>query len=174
MMIVGIRQPTQQDLRAMITTTEKSALREKILDACIAQKQSLIHDFKVRMKSLLESDGLGNEDEYDNNELSQKSQASQEVNSLNDALSIANEEMNVLQQLKARDKTSYTKAGPGAVVITNKGTFFISVSIEKFELEGKNIIALSPKSPLYLAMRGLPKKSKFYYNGKGYTILDIF
>ena len=59
MMIFGIRQPSQQDIRAMITTTEKSALREKILDACIAQKQSLIHDLKVRMKSLLESDGLG-------------------------------------------------------------------------------------------------------------------
>lgn len=174
MMIVGMRQARQQDIRVMITTTEKSILKERILEACIAQKQSLIDDFEVRMKSLLESEGLGNEEEYDNNELSQKGQASEEVNSLNDALSTANEEMNVLRQLQAGEKISYAKAGPGAVVVTNKGIFFISVSIEKFMIDGKNIIALSVKSPLYLAMRGLPKKSKFHYNGKGYTIIDIF
>ena len=144
----------------MITTTEKSALRERILDACIAQKQSLIHDFKVRMRSLLESDGLGNEDEYDNNELSQKSQASQEVNSLNDMLSMANQEMEVLQKLKDGENKSPVKAGPGAVVITNKGTFFVSVSSEKFEIDGKNIISLSANSPLYLAMRGLTKEKQ--------------
>jgi hypothetical protein len=174
MMIVGMRQSAQKDIRVMITTIEKRLLREKILDACIAQKQSLIDDFKVRMKSLLESDGLGNEEEYDDNELSQKGQASEEVNSLNNALSTANEEMNVLRQLKTGEKISHVKAGPGAVVITNKGTFFISVSIEKFSIDGKTIIALSTKSPLYLAMKGLPKKSKFHYNGKGYTIIDIF
>ena len=158
----------------MIITTEKSILREKILDACIAQKQSLIDDFEVRMKSLLESEGLGNEEEYDNNELSQKGQASVEVNSLNDALSTANEEMNVLRQLQAGEKISHVKAGPGAVVITNKGTFFVSVSIEKFTIDGKNIIGLSAKSPLYLAMRGLSKGSKFQYNNKAYTIIAIF
>jgi hypothetical protein len=169
-----MRLSAQRDIRVMITTIEKNMLREKILDACIAQKQSLIDDFKVRMKSLLESDGLGNEEEYDDNELSQKGQASAEVNSLNDALSIANEEMNVLQQLKTVEKVSHVKAGPGAVVITNKGTFFISVGIEKFTIDGKNIMAMSAKSPLYLAMKGLPKKSKFHFNGKGYTIIDIF
>ena len=147
MMIAGMHRALQPDIRCMITTIEKSGLREKVLDACIAQKQSLIDDFKVRMKSLLESDGLGNEDEYDNDELSQKGQASQEVNSLNETLSMANEEMDILLQMKAGEKISYVKAEPGAVVVTNKGIFFISVSSEKFTIDGKNVIALSAKSP---------------------------
>jgi len=147
MMIAGTHRSPQQDIRGMITTLEKSVLREKVLDACIAQKQSLIDDFKVRMKSLLESDGLGNEDEYDNDELSQKGQASQEVNSLNETLSMANEEMDILLQMKAGEKISYVKAEPGAVVVTNKGIFFISVSSEKFTIDGKNVIALSARVP---------------------------
>jgi hypothetical protein len=174
MMIVAVRQPAQQDIRVMITTIEKSVLKEKILNACITQKQSLIDDFKVRMKSLLETEGLGNEEEYDNDELSQKGQASEEINLLNNALSVANEEMNVLRQLKTSESTPPAIAGPGAVVITNKGRFFISVSIDQLAVDGEDFIALSVKSPLYMAMKGLPKGSKFQYNRKVYKITDIF
>ena len=155
-------------------TIEKSAFREKILDACIAQKQSSIDDFKVRMKSLLDTEGLGNEEEYDNNELSQRGQASDEVNSLNHALSAANEEMSVLRQLKSAIRTTHNKVEPGAVVITNKARFIICVGIQQVAVDGERFIALSAKSPLYLAMRGLPTKSKFYYNGAGYRINDVF
>ena len=158
----------------MIATTEQIVLREKILEACITKKQSLIDDFKIRMKSLLEGEGLGNEEAYDNSQLSQKGQASEEINSLNVALSTANEEMSVLRQLMTIAKVSHAKVGPGAVVITNKGKFVICVSVDLVVVDEENFVALSSNSPLYLAMRGLPKKSKFYYNGESYRINEVF
>lgn len=157
----------------MITMTEKNTLWKKMLDACIAKQQTLIDDFKDRITALLQNDGLGNEEEYDNNELSQKAQAAEEVNSINEALDLANEEMNVLLNLKSV-KAVRTHVEPGAVVITNLTTFFISVSTEQFNLDGETYVGLSTKSPLYQAMKGFTKGQTFHYNGISYKIKDIF
>lgn len=145
-----------------------------MLEACMVKQQSLIDDFKSRSKTLLGSEGLGNEEQFDNNELSQKAQASDEVNSLNEVLSLANEEMNVLQYIKSLQEKTHMQVEPGAVVVTNKNTFFVSVSIEQFIVEGETYIGLSTKSPLYLAMKGLTKGDNFQCNGVNYKITDIF
>ena len=155
-------------------TIQTGNLKKKMLAACTAKQQSLINDFTTRMKNLLATAGLGNEDEYDNNELSQKSQSSTEINALNEALSLANEEMSILQSLESSISGEHLSASPGAVVVTNRDTFFISVSIEQFELEGETFIGLSTKSPLYIAMRGKKKGDKFLCKGVTYKILDIF
>jgi hypothetical protein len=149
-------------------------LRKKMLDACIKKQQLLIDDFKGRVKALLDTEDLGNEEEYDNTQLSQKGQASEEVNNINEALSLANEEMNFLLQLKSADNNSHSVVGPGAIIITDKAVFFISVSIEQFGVDGETFIGISTKSPLYLTMKGLPKESIFCHNGTNYKILDIF
>ena len=73
----------------MIPTPEKSWLKKKMPEACIAKQQSIINDFKNRSKTLLGSEGVGNEEQFNNNELSQKAQAPDEVNSLNEVLSLA-------------------------------------------------------------------------------------
>lgn len=158
----------------MIEITDKHKLRKKILDACIQKQQSLIDDFNLRIKAVLDTQGLGNEEEYDNHEASQKSQASEEVSALNEALSLANEEMSFLQRLKDSENNLHTIAGPGAIVSTDKAIFFISVSIEKFSVDGETFFGISTRSPLYLAMKGLSERSLFLYNGSIYKITDIF
>lgn len=158
----------------MIKITNKNMLRKKMLDACIKKQQLLIEDFKGRIKGLLDTGDLGNEEEYDNTQSSQKSQASAEVNEISKALSLANDEMNFLDQLKATDNNLHTIVGPGAIVVTDKAVFFISVSIEEFTVDGETFIGISTKSPLYLSMKGLPKDSIFHHNGKNYKVLDIF
>src|SRR5690349_12547845 len=157
----------------MIDTTDKRTLRKRILDACIKKQQSLIDDFKMRIKAILDTQGLGNGEEYDNNDGSQKGQASEEVSGLNETLSLANEEMSFLQHLKTSENNVHTVVGPGAVVITNKGLFFISVSIEQFDVDGETLIGISTKSPLYLAMKDLPQGSLFQYKAKNYKIIEI-
>jgi hypothetical protein len=157
-----------------MTPTEKILLKRKVFDTCMRRQQSLIDDFKVRTKALLKNEGLGNEEEYDHDELSQKNQASVDAGALNEALSLANEEMSFLNQLNATEKKIQTVVGPGAIVITNKTFFFISVSIEHFDVDGLNFFGISTKSPLYLTMKGLPVGSLFSHNGMTYKITDIF
>lgn len=158
----------------MIEITNKHILRKKILDVCVNKQQSLIDDLKSRIKSILDTQGLGNEEEYDNNEVSQKGPASEEVTGINNALSLANEEMSFLQHLKVTNSNLHHIVGPGAIAITNRSDFFVSVSIEEFGVDGKTFFGISTKSPLYLTMKGLPKGSIFQHNGTNYKILDIF
>jgi hypothetical protein len=157
----------------MISITAKSTLRKKMLDTCIAKQQTIIDDFKTRINALLENAGLGNEEEYDNNEMSQKAQASEEVNSINEALNVANQEMTVLLNLKSANK-AHTHVEPGAVVITNMNAFYISVSMDRFNIDGETYVGLSAKSPVYHAMKGFTKGHKFLNNGISYRINDIF
>lgn len=173
MMIVIITSDLRFDIRNM-STPEHQTLKKKLLEACIVKQQSLIDDFNVRIRNLLDSQGLGNEEEYDSNELSQKAQAAEEINSINEALSLANEEMAVLDSLQRISKEEAHNVSPGAVVATNRDTFFISASIEQFDLDGDTWIGLSTKSPLYKAMKGKKKGDSFKCNGIAYKILDLF
>lgn len=161
------------DIVDMIEITDKRMLKKRALEACITKQQSLIDNFQSRIKAILETQGLGNEEKYDNSDVAQKGQASQEVQTLNEALSLANEEMSFLQQLKATQSDLHQIVGPGAMVDTDKAVFYVSVSIEQFEVDGKTFFGISTRSPLYLTMKGLTEGSTFQYNGVRYTITDI-
>lgn len=158
----------------MITTTDKSVLKTKMLEACIRKQGDLIDDLKTRIKELLETGPLGNEEEYDNTVLAQNAQNADEINSVNAALKFASDEMDVLNHLRSTLDRSCTKASPVAVVVTNQSVFFVSVSIEQFEVDGETFVGLSDKSPLFQAMKGKKKGQKFSYKGITYKITDIF
>ena len=158
----------------MITTANKDELKRKMLEACITKQKSLIADFKERIKSLLETGPLGNEDEYDNTELSQKAQGLAELETLIQNLQFANREMGTLLQLKSKLNEAITYVAPGAVVVTNVRTFFVSVSTEQFQVGEHSFVGLSDKSPVYLAMKGKVKGDIFSCAGTAYKIIDIY
>lgn len=163
-----------KDLACMIKQINKSTLKSKVLEACIKKQQLLIDDFKQRIKTLLEPRGVGNEEEYDNTSLSQQGQASDEISGLNEALSLAMEELKILHQLKAKEDTRNMLVGPGAIVITDKAKFYISVSIEQVNVDGETFIGISTQSPLYQIMKGLFAGGIFEHKGITYHITDIF
>jgi hypothetical protein len=154
--------------------TKKAPLKKRMLNTCIAKQQSLIQDFKKRIEALLVTEGLGNEESYDNNELSQKSTMMEEARALADALQFAEDEMKQLWFLQLFPDKVNTIAEQGAAVVTNAGTFYISVSIEQFKVDGETYIGLSVHSPLFLVMKGKTIGDRFTYNGREYSINDIY
>ncbi len=68
--------------------------------------------------------------------------------------------------------TSNKKISPGSYVETNNGLFFIAVSIGKIKIENKEIIVVSPQSPIgekLMAITG----NVFELNNKNYTVLSV-
>ena len=61
----------------------------------------------------------------------------------------------------------------GSLVKTNKGYLFISVALGKIIIDGKNIIALSPQSPLGKQLMGLGVKDTTTINNINYSIEEI-
>jgi hypothetical protein len=158
----------------MINTSEKAILRKELLTACFLKQSALINDFKTRIETLLASEGLGNEEAYDNNQLSHSSQRAEEVNALNQALEFANEELKILQHLATQTNVTHIQVEAGSIVTTKNIKFFVSVSIEQFDVYGQVYVGLSTKSPLFLSMKGKRKGQKFAYKGTPYQIIDIF
>jgi hypothetical protein len=158
----------------MRTTVEESELKKKILRACMEKQRLLIGDFKARINSLTKTEGLGNEESYDNSELAGEQSKIAEINTLNALLEFANREMELLENMKLMPTVIQEKAVLGAVVVTTLNTFFISASIEFVEVEGQRYFGISTHSPLFLAMSGKAKGDNFAYKGKHYQINDIF
>jgi len=158
----------------MITTTDNGKLRRKILEACIDKQQSLMDDFNTRIVALIATNGLGNEEEYDNQVLAQQVQRNEEIDGLLQARNLVREEMNELLRLSRLPDTDHTCVEPGAVVVTDRDTVYVSVSIEQFEVDGEPFIGISTHSPRYQIMKGLHKGNTFRCKGIRYTIVDIF
>jgi len=159
---------------APMKTTEQKILRKRILDACIVKERVLVDDFKGRMSNILKHEGLGNEDEYDNTEFAQNSERFAELNALNQSLSFATSDLNVLHYLSTLSEVIHKTPERGAVVITDQGKYFISVSAGQIIIDEEIFTTLSPSSQLFLRMKGKSAGESFEFNRIKYHIVDIF
>jgi len=62
----------------------------------------------------------------------------------------------------------------GSLIKTNKGYLFLSIALGKINVEGIDVIILSPQSPLGIKLIGLKVKSSVTINAVTYIIEEIF
>ena len=95
----------------------------------------------------------------------------QEINNLQVQL---NEVLKQQDFLKTILPKSSEKAEKGALVKTERGLFFISVSLGEITFENQKIICISPESPLAKAMNGKQKNEVFSINNINQKIENIW
>jgi len=95
----------------------------------------------------------------------------QEINNLQVQL---NEILKQKDSLKTVLPKPSDKAEKGAIVKTEKGLFFISVSLGEIKVENEKIICISLESPLAKAMNGKQEGELFSLNNISQKILNIF
>lgn len=106
-------------------------------------------------------------------EKSQSDELKDEIRRLNQEMNYAHEQLLHLVGIEKRAKI-LDRVEPGAIVETDKGTFFISVAIDDFELEGEQIICISPEAPIYKEMVGKQRGDHFTFRDKKYRIKELF
>lgn len=94
----------------------------------------------------------------------------QQINNLQIQL---NEVMKQQAFLKSIVAKSSQKVEKGAVVSTERGVFFISVSLGEITLNDYKIMCISPESPLAKAMNGKSVNDIFTLNNAKHTIINI-
>lgn len=94
----------------------------------------------------------------------------QEINNLQVQL---NEVLKQQDFLKTISVKISDKAEKGAIVKTERGLFFISVSLGEITFENQKIICISPESPLAKAMNGKRKNETFSINNINQKIENI-
>lgn len=152
---------------------KKLEFKQKILTAAREKQQALIDDFKSRIEEIKNGEVMVNEDQLDSGQRGNDDAGNEMINNLADQLNFAVEEMDILNKMRT-DLEPLDEVTIGAVVKTNRNTFFPSVSLEKFEVEGQELFGLSEKAPLYQMMKGKKVGDSFEYNIQGYEVLEVY
>ncbi len=151
------------------------ALKRETLQEAINKHQQVIDDFRARISTMLNAEPIVNEDQLDYGTQAKTAEAIiTRINPLGDQLEFANEEMKLLYDMLAHQDDVHDTVELGSIVVTDKDTFFVSVSIERFSVQGKSMFGLSTKTPLYEMMKGKKEGETFSYKDRSYTIKEIF
>lgn len=94
----------------------------------------------------------------------------QEINNLQIQLNEVLKQQDFLKTILVKP---FDKSEKGAVVKTEKGLFFISVSLGEITFENQKTICISPESPLAKAMNGKQKGEIFSLNNMSQKIIEI-
>ena len=78
-----------------------------------------------------------------------------------------------LQQLRQIPPYSGTTISSGSLVRTQKGCYFLSVSMGKAIVDGTVFYCISTQAPLAQQMLGKSKGDKIVFNGQEDEILDV-
>jgi len=97
--------------------------------------------------------------------------AQQETNRNLAQLNEANKLMVALNHINPRSVSATAK--PGSLVITDNGSFYISISAGNLFWEGENYFAISPVSPIGLQLKDKHAGERFILNGKNYLIRSV-
>ena len=95
----------------------------------------------------------------------------QETNRNITQLNEANKLMVALNRISTTGVSVY--AGPGSVIITNNGNFYLSISAGSLMLNGKTYFAVSPASPVGRIFNGKKAGDEFVLSGKHYKIESV-
>ena len=95
----------------------------------------------------------------------------QEINNLQVQLNEILKQQNFLKTISIKPTE---KAEKGSIIKTEKGLFFISVSLGEVIFDGKKIICISPESPLAKAMNGKRKNELFTISNINQKIENIW
>jgi len=152
---------------------EKLAYKKRVMDEAINHQESIVSDFRQRIKELREGDQQPQDEPQEYDQQGQENESALTINRIGKELDFVIEELNFLKQMKTANNI-FTEVTLGAVVKTDKITFFPSVSLEQFEVDGNTLFGISREAPIYNVMQGKKKGESFSLKGQNYKIIDIY
>ncbi len=146
-------------------------LKQRIYNYCITLINQKINEMKTELADLTK--GTANDSKSSAGDKHETAQAMMQLEQekINRRLHEVLEQKNALQKIDINIKSS--KIIIGSLVKTNGLYLFISVALGKINMDDKNIIFLSPDSPLGKKLMGLKINERTEINGVVYKIEEI-
>lgn len=143
--------------------------KNKIHAICLERQQEELDNFMNRIQTLKED--INSKEQSTSQKEERTAGKVDLLHNYERELNFSRMEMSNLQSL---DPTIVnTKVEPGALVITNLLNFYISIPVDKIELDGSTYVGISVKAPIYAVMRDKKKGDSFSFNNTEYKIIDL-
>ncbi len=144
--------------------------KEKIYDSC----NSYVHErMETALQAIASVQAAGEEDtkssagdKYETGREMMK----QEIERHQQLLTQAQQMEQVLTKLTLQQ---HKIVGPGSLVQTDEGLFYLAIGIGRLVVEGEEVFVLSPSSPVGKLLIGKGVGDSFSFNTKTYKVLNI-
>lgn len=151
----------------------KLDFKKKVLQKARERQNEIINDFQTRIDELKAGRTKLNEEQYTSDQQASDSSDNELINNLKVQINFLEEEMDLLKRMEVGDK-EHDHVVIGSVVKTDRQTFFPSVSIEYFDVDGHELFGISTKAPLYEVMKGKKAGDEFSYKNERYRVEEIY
>lgn len=146
--------------------------KNEILKASLQKQLSIIADFRHRISDVMDGESGSKKEEYDNFHPTFNSEALAEVNILNNEIEFATHELEEMRRINCMHP--HEKVDFGAVVRTDRQTFFVSAGLEDFNVGGRPYFGISVHSAIYYAMKGKKPGESFKTRNVQYVIEEVY
>ncbi len=157
--------------RFFLCITMEFTIKKELLDFCVAKNKDRIKDIVLAMEhaqDAIENDTKSSAgDKYETT----REMVQQDLNRYQDQLAQAKKDAVVLQQLELDVKTS---GAVGAVVVTDKASYFIAISLGKQYIAANDYMIISASSPIGKLLLGKVIGEVIVFNGNSQTIQAIY
>ena len=144
--------------------------RQQVICSCIEQQEHIANVAKQEMDSAQQqsNDYGANVDRYDSYRTKMMRSRDMYARQYSNAL----EGIRYLRELQKM--LPFDKVEHGAVVVTDRQNFFLSIGAGKFMVEKQVFFAISAQTPIYAALKGKSVGDTIVFNGQSQTIKEIF
>lgn len=146
-------------------------LKREVHNHCVTEVNARIENLNASLRAF--QDAANEEtkssagDKYETGRAMMHLEKEKVAHSLNEVL----KQKKVLDLLKPEKVTSQAKLG--SLLKTNKGLFYISISLGQIRVSGEMIFCISPVSPLGQVMIGATPSTSVVFNKMQYEILEL-
>ena len=146
-------------------------IKSELYKLCIAYVKQRIDTAKQAIDDAQQAAGEETKSSAGDKYETSREMIQQETDRNQAQLNEANKLLVALNQINPNAATE--TAGPGSLVITNNGRFYVAISAGALTLNGDTYFAVSPASPVGISLKGQKAGGQFSLNGKQYFIESI-
>ena len=144
--------------------------KQKVLDICLQKQEKQVENFESRVASITSDI---NDTTYSASQSEdRKADKTEMLRIYENELLFSTADLDYLKTIDSGIECSTVQ--PGALVITKDLMFFVAISSEKFEIDGKTAVGISVNAPIYKSMMGLAKGESFQFNETAYLIEELY
>ena len=144
--------------------------RQQVICSCIEQQEHIASVAKQEMDSAQQqsNDYGANVDRYDSYRTKMLRSRDMYAKQYSNALAGIRHLQDLLRQ------PPFDRVEHGAVVITDRQAFLLSIGAGKFMVGNKVFFAISAQTPIYASLKGKQVGDSLIFNGLSQTIKEIF
>lgn len=148
-----------------------ATIKSRLLDHCIDLAKEKVRAIESELSSSRESSATEGKSTAGDKHETARAMMHLEQKKLQQQLAEAQVLMAELERIDPN--VHHTKVGLGALISTDKGTFFLATGLGKVQFEGESCFVVSVKAPIALQFIGKTNGDTVKMNGVTYEILTL-